>query len=186
MVYSTRSRNCVGAILAMTACNTKTAPDYGQFDGFSWDHGWSSGGDTATDGSEGSTSPDGWGGADAESEASCWDDDLGSAVGDAVGSGDQSDGDNVYDCLGYTGREVVFRWVVPSSDTYTISTHGSPSDTVLEVREGCEGASLGCNDDSSMGLTSELRLSLDAGTELAIIADSYSAYDENLVIVNIN
>jgi hypothetical protein len=103
-----------------------------------------------------------------------------------VGSGNQADGDNVYDCLGGTGREVVFRWVVPTTDTYTISTHGSPSDTVLELREGCEGASLGCNDDSTIGLSSELRVPLDAGMEIIIIADSFSTYSEDFVVVNIN
>jgi hypothetical protein len=181
-----RAPSFVGAALAMTACNVKAVPDYGDFDGFAWDHGWSGGQDTAISIEADSGVAGGSGEAEAGSGSSCWDEDLGAAVGELVGSGNQADGDNVYDCSGGTGREVVFRWRVPTTDTYTISTHGSPSDTVLELREGCEGASLGCNDDSSISLSSELRVPLDAGVEIMIIADSFSAYSEDLVVVNID
>lgn len=172
--------------LVMTACNAKTGPDDGSFDGFSWSHEWDAGRDTAaSDDSDAGV----WGGGgtpDAESGPACWDEDLGSATGNAVGAGNQTEGDNVYDCLGGTGREMVYRWLVPSSGSYTISTHGSASDTVLEVRVGCEGESLGCNDDSTMGLSSELRLELEVGTEMVIVADSFSPYSEGPVVVNIN
>ena len=152
------------------------APDEKPFDGFTWGHEWASTVDTAARGT----------GADAESSAeACWDVDLASAMGSAVGSGDQTDGSNVFDCNGGTGRELVFRWRPPADGRYVISTHGSPSDTVLEVRAGCDGASLGCNDDSGAGLSSQLTLTLDAGSEVVVIADSYSTTDEDLVVVNI-
>ncbi len=157
-----------------------SAKDYGDFDGFEWDHDWTASGDSGVElvGDDATEAV----GAAADS---CWDEDIGSDVGTNVGGGDQRAGSNVYDCNGGTGREWVVRWTPPESGRYTISTLGSPSDTVLEVRRGCEGEMLACNDDY-VGLASQVSVSVEAGEEIVIIADSYSSYDEDYVTVSID
>ena len=149
------------------------------FDGFDWDHTWPVESDTAVVlvGDDASAAE---GGPDA-----CWDVDLGSVTGDGIATGNQAEGDNLYDCNGGTGRELVYRWTSPEDGTYTFTTDGSPGDTTLELRDGCEGASLGCNDDSGSGLTSRLTQRVDAGDEVLVIVDSYSSYDEGYVVLSI-
>lgn len=159
-------------------CDKRAADDFGDFDGFEWDHDWS-GGPEATE----TDSDDGY--SDLVAEDACWDSDLGMATGDAVATGNQVEGDNVYDCNGGTGRELVYRWSPPESGRWTITTLGSASDTTLEVRLGCEGESLGCNDDSGAGLTSQVDVDVELGDEVIIVVDSYSSYSEAFVVLNI-
>ncbi|HCH65499.1 MAG TPA: hypothetical protein DFR83_22030 [Deltaproteobacteria bacterium] len=172
-----QSRQIASVMAALLgACGPSESDESQKFDGFEWNHEWSATIDTAVRAADGDSevAPD-----------ACWDVDLGSATGAGVGSGDQAEGANRYDCNGGTGRELVFRWRPSVDGRFTISTFGSPSDTVLEVRSGCEGPSLGCNDDAGGSLASQLVLTLDAGDEIVVIADSYSASDEDFVVVNI-
>jgi len=78
-------------------------------------------------------------------------------------------------CVG-GGRDVWFRWVAPSSATYTVSTCGSASfDTILAVYAGTTcpgGAPLGCNDDSC-GLQSTAQFNATSGNSYVIQIASY-------------
>lgn len=66
-----------------------------------------------------------------------------------------------------------WEWTAPSSGNYLIETNGSNFDTVLYVRDGCEGSELLCNDDSD-GLNAGGSLSLTAGQSIVIGIGSFA------------
>ncbi len=168
----------VGLLVGVGGCRGPKGDGSVAFDGFSWEHEWSASSDSASElvGDVGSPAEDG-----AEV---CWETNLGTAVGASVATGDQRDGDNLYDCNGGTGRELVFRWTPPDSGRWTLTTIGSEGDTVLEVRAGCEGRTLLCNDDYS-GLASGGSIEVEEGEEVIVIVDSYSSSSEGNVVLNI-
>jgi len=93
--------------------------------------------------------------------------DLGSSVGAAVATGNNSSADMAGSRCGLT-HGVPLRWSAPATDIYRFTTEGSNFDTVLALTQldgGCE-----CNDDADDVIYSELEASVDAdGTVVVIV-----------------
>jgi hypothetical protein len=118
-----------------------------------------------------------------EEEPSCIDVTLEAAsllsvAGENAGLGDDFepecyDGGYADSTLG-PSEDVVYAWTAPASGCWSFDSEGSWYDTLLEVRDGCKGLSLGCNDNSAAeGGLSRLSLELDEGQEVVVIVDSY-------------
>lgn len=95
--------------------------------------------------------------------------------GSTNGGGDEYTGT----CAANPANEVEYWWTVPETGSYLISLDGSNYDTMLYVRDGgCDGAEIGCNDDTLDGeqvfLWSSLPLQLVAGQTISIFVDGYS------------
>lgn len=117
-------------------------------------------------------------GADARSATGCPDQDLGSALGVDLATGSTvSAGDDVTPGCSFSSGapDVTFTWTAPAAGTYTIDTNGSTFDTILQVRDGCGGPSLGCDDDGGAGTESLVRVTLAAGAVIAIELDGYDS-----------
>jgi len=76
------------------------------------------------------------------------------------------------------GRDVWFRWIAPTSGTYTVSTCGTVGfDTILAVYNGTTcpgGAPIACNDDDpSCGLQSTATFTAVAGNNYVVQVASY-------------
>ena len=82
--------------------------------------------------------------------------------------------------LGEGGREVVYRFEPAIAGPYCLSTERSDYDTILYVRGTCEDAAteLACDDDSALGVTSELELITEPGGVYYVFVDAYDAFDE--------
>jgi hypothetical protein len=76
-------------------------------------------------------------------------------------------------------------WVAPANGCYTISTDGSTFDTTLGVYTDCSGTELACDDDDGLGTQSLVELSIEAGTELALVVDGYSSSAYGSWLLNI-
>jgi hypothetical protein len=116
----------------------------------------------------------------------CVFDDLGSAVGRAVFSGDTSEESAVLgsSCGGETGPEKVFRWTAPNDGLYLFNTFDSNFDTVLTLRDGdCVAPEIQCNDnafgsirlDTPLPAQSAMRRAMVGGEVVTIILDSGTA-----------
>lgn len=76
-------------------------------------------------------------------------------------------------CGGEDAPERVYRWEVPATGVYRITTDGSELDTILYViNGGCSGVELACNDDT-VGTASQIDVDAEAGAELVIVVDGY-------------
>jgi hypothetical protein len=118
-----------------------------------------------------------------------FDEDLGSAVGDAVSSGTTSgQGDDFTPHCTYdsTSADATFRWTAPLKAVFSIDTLGSDFDTVLHVlAPKCEGRPLACNDEVRPGKkSSEVRISAEQGERFLIVVDGYRAA-EGAYVLNI-
>lgn len=104
------------------------------------------------------------------------DTDLGSvATVNVTGNscGMANDFDNA-SCAGGQGSEdVAFRWVAPTTDTYTFTTVGSTYDTGMTLRNmSC--LELMCDDDGAGYPASAISTYVTAGTEYLVVVDGYS------------
>ncbi len=85
-------------------------------------------------------------------------------------------------CANGAGPERLFRVEVsePSTLRATTATEGTTFDTVLYLRDGCDGAELACHDDvdaARLELGSALAVDLDPGSYVLVV-DTGSAYVE--------
>jgi len=121
-----------------------------------------------------------------ECSPSCPNETIGSALGNPVATGttDGAGNDSAGNCQGGDAPEIAYRWVAPEGRRFEINTFGSSYDTVLYVRTSCEGMELACNDDS-LGLDSQVFVTVRAGTELIIFVDGWSTSVGDFVL-NIN
>lgn len=89
--------------------------------------------------------------------------------------------------MGGTGaRDVAFRFIAPEAGVYEISTVGSDFDTVLSIRNGCDGEELACNDDVSRSITqSSVEITLEECQVIIIVVDGYSADASGNVVVTV-
>jgi hypothetical protein len=106
----------------------------------------------------------------------CPDQDLGSAVpqaimGDNTGLGE----DHFTSCGNGGGEDAMYAFTAPVAGTYMLDTVGTAFDTILSVLDSCGGAELACNDDSGGFLTSQIMIALVAGQTVIIVVDGYSA-----------
>ena len=110
----------------------------------------------------------------ATEPACCPTGNLMSALGASVASGTLTGASgNLGGCAG-PGPEMTYSWVVPHTGGFIFDTEGSPTDTVISLREAtCGGDNLGCDDDGGTGNTSRVEAQLTGGDTLVVVVDSY-------------
>lgn len=101
--------------------------------------------------------------------------DLGATLGSPVAAGSTSGRSNDYaaTCAPTSAPDAAYTWTAPSSGTYTFTTAGSSFDTVLEIRASGTGTSLGCNDDTFIGVQSSVSVALSGGQTVTVVVDGY-------------
>lgn len=114
----------------------------------------------------------------------CPDRDLGMATG-RVASGTVGEvGGNLFAPCARSGRDVSFRWTVPSTGTWRFDTAGSDYDTVLHIRDGvCTGMVLGCHDDvdaSRSDYSSRVEVMLRMGQTVTVVLSGFNARPEGV------
>ncbi len=100
----------------------------------------------------------------------CADEDIDTATGDDVATGDTSAADNdiVHPCAA-DGPEHLVRFMPTATGTHTIDTAGSDFNTVLAVYEGCHVAyTEACNDDALPDGISQVEVELTEGIPVLI------------------
>jgi hypothetical protein len=134
------------------------------------------------------------------SDLECADTWLGNVVGPAVATGTNSGmGDDHAYCgeeggadTGWSyragaGEDLLYWWSAPADGAYTFDTNGSTYDTMLTLYlGGCEGAIVGCNDDSIYGLSSQLSATFRRGDIVIIALDGYSETAYGDFVLNIS
>jgi hypothetical protein len=108
----------------------------------------------------------------------CEDEDIVSAVGPAVASGNTAAEDNDFDgsCGSAGGNDRTIEFTPPATGTYVFDTFGSGYDTKLSLFAGCDPLSeLVCDDDSGGTAQSEVTFDLTAGQGILVVVDGYNA-----------
>ncbi len=122
---------------------------------------------------------------DYDCQVSCVDmsnDDLGSALGNAVATGSNIGmlDDQQGDCtLGENGEDVTFWWTAPLTGTFTFDTTNSTYDTVLYIQEDCLTDEQMCNDDVDFDggdISSSVEVDLEAGDSVLVVIDGYDEF----------
>jgi len=119
---------------------------------------------------------DGGSGVDSGGSTGCVYQDLGSATGSAIATGNTSSlaNSDTASCGG-DGPDRSYAWRAPSSATYTFSLTGSSYDTVLYLRDACGGSELACNDEYSSYSWSQLTHALTTNQQIIVVVDSYAS-----------
>jgi len=78
--------------------------------------------------------------------------------------------------------DVWYSYTPAVSSSVTISLCGSSYDTTLAIFSACGGTELACNDDSSCGLSSQITMSLAAGTTYLIRVSGFGGQKGDFVI----
>ncbi len=100
-----------------------------------------------------------------------------SIVGSLVGE----DEDFAQSC-GFGGSvDYLVGFIAPNDGTFRFDAVGSDYDTVISVHLDCDGAELGCNDDS-IGLISQLDVPLTGGQGVVIAMSGYNGATGNYVL----
>jgi hypothetical protein len=104
----------------------------------------------------------------------CEDQNIGSALGLAVASGDTTgaDDDLAGSCGLASGPDEVVTFIAPSDGDYVFDTFGSGYDTKLSLFSDC-ATEISCNDDA-VGLQSELTLAMTAGQSVLVVVDGFN------------
>lgn len=84
-----------------------------------------------------------------------------------------------------TGREVTFSFTASSAGIYTFDTRGSSYDTVLFVRDACNGIDLTCNDDFGGAPQSSTAIALAAGESVVVVLDAADAGEIGTYVLNV-
>jgi hypothetical protein len=80
-------------------------------------------------------------------------------------------------CGGERAPDVSIEFTAPEDGRYAFVT-AAGFDTVLSAFDSCAGGALGCNDDGSEGVTSELVLDLAAGQTVLLVVDGFGGSDQ--------
>jgi hypothetical protein len=122
----------------------------------------------------------------------CPGEDLGDAVGgEAVRTAFPPVGAPLSSQCGGGGLAATYTWTAPFASEFVFDTVGSEFDTVLDIRTGCQGEVLDCNDDT-FGVQSRVIAYLDAGQTIVLAVHSFDGYlqpgfgDPDLLVLNIN
>jgi hypothetical protein len=109
---------------------------------------------------------------------SCPDEDLVETTGIGLSSGrTEGTGDDVDARCGDDpgAPDLTFAWRAPSAGCWVFDTNGSGFDTLLELRDACDGRTLGCNDNDPTSLVgsahSRTVLELDVGDDVVVVLD---------------
>ena len=84
-------------------------------------------------------------------------------------------------CGGGGGPETSFVFTVPMNGSYTFDTHGSNFDTVLYLRDSCNGNELVCNDDFG-AITSQITANLLLGQQVIIFVDTFGTNGGSFIL----
>lgn len=84
--------------------------------------------------------------------------------------------------------DLAFRYTAPAAGLYELSTEGSPFDTMLSVRRGCDGEEITCNDDIERGRVTASRLTVElaACETVVVVVDGYGADDAGDVTLRVS
>lgn len=116
----------------------------------------------------------------------CGDGDLGSLVPQTItGSTAGAGNDFQPTCGAQGGNDRAYTFTAPFSGNFTFNTFGTSWDTVLHLLNGCGGAAIACNDDT-MGLQSQVTVSLSAGQQVVVVVDGFGAQSQGNFTLNIN
>lgn len=88
-------------------------------------------------------------------------------------------------CFNNNAPDVIYSFVPPYTQSYTITTDGSSYDTYIYIQRfgTCPGDStLECNDDGGIGVNSLITRTLTAGVTYHIIVDGYASSSGNYVL----
>jgi len=110
----------------------------------------------------------------------CPDGDLGAETGSWSGTHTTADRAHQEACPPAVGN-LEFTWTAPEDGTYTYSTAGTHIDTVIYVLEGCGGAEVTCNDDTT-DLLSQVSFSASEGEEFIIGLGGFNQAEGDYVI----
>lgn len=105
----------------------------------------------------------------------CSDQDIGSATGAAVASGNTTGDDEDLDasCAGGNALDHVMEWTAPAAGLYTFDTNGSAYDTALALYSDC-ATEIACDDDSGTGTQSLVTRNMAAGETIYISVDGFN------------
>jgi len=119
----------------------------------------------------------------AQNLPTCVEQDIGSATGPAVASGNLAGEDeDITQSCGLGGVDRTIRFIVPQAGTYVFDTVGSGYDTVLSINSNCnQDTALGCNDDA-IGAASQLTLDLQAGQSIVIAVSGFNGQTGNWIL----
>ncbi len=122
-------------------------------------------------------------------EPPCAEEDIGSAVGQGVASGNTAMDDDDLDqvCASGGGNDHIIRWVAPADGTYRFDTVDSGYDTSLALYTDCVTPEFACNDDLGFDANRDSRIVTDvsAGDLVLISVSGFGAATGNWVL-NIN
>jgi hypothetical protein len=106
-----------------------------------------------------------------------FDADLGTLIGSPVAQGNTCNQGNQFNssCGSNGSADLAYYWTAPYAGNFTFTTAGSSYDTVLQVLNDTQSASLGCNDDSNGNAQSTISLGLAAGQKITLVVDGYGA-----------
>ena len=74
-------------------------------------------------------------------------------------------------CGGDGSPDMAFEWVAPLSDYFRFHTLGSSFDTVLYLRDGCDGDEIACNNNAVGVASSEVIEHFDKGSRAIVVVD---------------
>ena len=90
-------------------------------------------------------------------------------------------------CGGGSGNEVIVRYLPPASGRLLLELDDARTDfdTILYARDRCDApeSELGCDDDGGEGLSSRLRLDVEAGRAVDVVIDGYGEHSQGLFIL---
>jgi hypothetical protein len=131
-------------------------------------------------------------GAGCNGDLDCAQEDLGSAMGLSVATGNYTSADtSAYTgSCGGNGGEHVYRWTVPANapdnSVYLFDSGGTNYDTIVYVKSGsCGGTEIDCNDDG-ISLQSVAQATLSPGDVVFVFVDSYSSFSTGAYTLNIS
>jgi len=106
----------------------------------------------------------------------CSDQNIGSATGPAVASGNTTGEDESLDAACAAGNAVdhVMQWTAPAAGMYTFDTNGSTYDTSLSLHSADCVTQLACDDDSGTGTQSLITRNMAAGEVIQINVDGFN------------
>jgi len=88
-------------------------------------------------------------------------------------------------CSAASGRELTFAVSATSAGTHTFDTFGSDYDTVIYVRDGCDGVDLACNDDYRGSAQSAVSVVLGAGESVLVVLDAATPDGVGSYVLNV-
>lgn len=88
-------------------------------------------------------------------------------------------------CGGAGSSDVAYQWDVPFDGFFVIDTQGSDFDTLLYLRDDCEGDELACNDNAEGSVSSRVVAPFGQDDRVLVVVDG-NAGETGTAVLNIN